>query len=105
MDLARKVLAGNKKSVPRLISMIEEGRDEGYAAVSFLFPYAGKAHAIGVTERAGALRAKSTGNQRRGIGELGEAIDPHFAYFRESPDSAGVDLYAAVKGVMETSFV
>jgi LAO/AO transport system kinase len=58
MDLARKVLAGDEKSAARLISMIEEGRDEGYAAVSFLFPHTGKAHVIGITGAPGA--GKST---------------------------------------------
>jgi len=45
----KKVLQGDERSAARLISMIEEGLDEGYEAVSLLFPYTGKAHIIGVT--------------------------------------------------------
>ncbi|MCX5811845.1 MAG: methylmalonyl Co-A mutase-associated GTPase MeaB [Proteobacteria bacterium] len=58
MDLAKKVLQGDEKSAARLISMIEEGGDEGHRAISLLFPHTGKAHIIGVTGTPGA--GKST---------------------------------------------
>jgi LAO/AO transport system kinase len=58
MDLAKKVLQGDEKSAARLISMMEDGRDEGYRAIPLLFPYTGKAHIIGVTGTPGA--GKST---------------------------------------------
>jgi LAO/AO transport system kinase len=81
MELVKKVLQGDERSAARLISMIEEGLDEGYEAVSLLFPYTGKAHIIGVTGAPGA--GKSTiidklavgyGRQGRKVGVI--AVDP-----------------------------
>lgn len=56
--LARKVLNGDEKSAARLISLIENGKPEGYAELSVLFPHTGNAHVIGITGPAGA--GKST---------------------------------------------
>jgi LAO/AO transport system kinase len=58
MDLAKKVLQGDEKSAARLISMIEDGGDEGHREISLLFSHTGKAHIIGVTGTPGA--GKST---------------------------------------------
>jgi len=58
MELVKKILQGDEGSAARLISMVEEGLDEGYKAVSLLFPHTGKAHVIGVTGAPGA--GKST---------------------------------------------
>jgi LAO/AO transport system kinase len=81
MELVKKVLRGDEKGAARLISMIEEGRDEGYQAVSLIFPYTGKAHIIGVTGAPGAGKstligklAVSFANQGRKVGII--AVDP-----------------------------
>ncbi|HQO64759.1 MAG TPA: hypothetical protein PK528_14205 [Syntrophorhabdus sp.] len=37
MELVDKVLRGDEGSAARLISMIEEGRDEGYEAIPSFF--------------------------------------------------------------------
>jgi LAO/AO transport system kinase len=58
MSLADKVLKGDDKSAARLISMIEEGEEEGYKELRRLLPHAKGAHVIGVTGPAGA--GKST---------------------------------------------
>lgn len=58
MELVKKILQGDEGSAARLISMIEDGLDEGYKAVSLLFPHTGRAHVIGVTGAPGA--GKST---------------------------------------------
>jgi LAO/AO transport system kinase len=81
MELVKKVLRGDEKSAARLISMIEEGRDEGYRAVSLIFPHTGKAHIIGVTGAPGAGKstlinklAVSFASQGRKVGII--AVDP-----------------------------
>ncbi|MDD5244757.1 MAG: methylmalonyl Co-A mutase-associated GTPase MeaB [Syntrophorhabdaceae bacterium] len=81
MELVKKVLQGDEGSAARLISMIEEGLDEGYEAVSLIFPYTGKAHVIGVTGGPGAGKstlinrlAASYGRQREKVGVI--AVDP-----------------------------
>ena len=81
MELVKKVLQGDEGSAARLISMIEEGLDEGYEAVSLLFPHTGKAHIIGVTGAPGAGKstvvdklAVSYGRQGGKVGVI--AVDP-----------------------------
>lgn len=81
MELVDKVLRGDEGSAARLISLIEEGRDEGYEAISLLFPHTGKAHVIGVTGAPGAGKstildklAISFGRQGGKVGII--AVDP-----------------------------
>jgi LAO/AO transport system kinase len=58
MSLAEQILKGDDKSAARLISLIEEGDEEGYKELRRLLPHTGGAHVIGVTGPAGA--GKST---------------------------------------------
>jgi LAO/AO transport system kinase len=58
MGLAEDVVKGDEKSAARLISLIEDGKQEGYDQLKLLLPYTGSAHVIGVTGPAGA--GKST---------------------------------------------
>lgn len=81
MELVKKVLQGDEGSAARLISMIEEGHDDGYKAVSLLFPHIGKAHIVGVTGAPGAGKstivdklAASFGRKGGKIGII--AVDP-----------------------------
>jgi LAO/AO transport system kinase len=79
--LAQKVLKGDEKSAARLISLIENGKPEGYAELSLLLPYIGSAHVIGITGPPGAGKSTITGrlavslfNQGRKVGVV--ATDP-----------------------------
>lgn len=81
MELAKKVLQGDEGSAARLISMIEEGLDEGYEALSLIFPHTGKAHVIGVTGGPGAGKSTLINRLAAGYGRQGEkvgviAVDP-----------------------------
>ena len=58
MELVEGVVKGNELCAAKLISLIEEGEQEGYLALRRLLPYTGNAHVIGVTGPAGA--GKST---------------------------------------------
>jgi LAO/AO transport system kinase len=49
MNLAESVLAGNRLALARLLTHLENGAEEGRAALSALFPHTGRAHLIGVT--------------------------------------------------------
>ncbi len=49
MTFVQDVLSGNRLSLARLLSKIEDDTLEGQAALSELFPHTGKAHLIGVT--------------------------------------------------------
>jgi LAO/AO transport system kinase len=47
--LVEDALAGNRLSLARLLTQVENGTPEGQRALDKLFPYAGRAHLIGVT--------------------------------------------------------
>jgi len=58
VDIAEKVLEGNRYALSRVLSQIENDTPEGRKALAALFPYTGKAHLIGVTGAPGT--GKST---------------------------------------------
>lgn len=49
MSLVKSVLAGNRLALARLLTQVENGLPEGWAALNELYPHTGKAHRIGVT--------------------------------------------------------
>jgi len=57
-DIVKRVLAGDRRAVARLISMIENDGDEARRALADLYPYTGQAHVVGVTGAPGT--GKST---------------------------------------------
>ena len=80
-SLARAILKGDEKSAARLITLIENGKAEGYAELSVLFAHTGNAHVIGITGPPGAGKSTLTGRlavslveQNRNVGVV--ATDP-----------------------------
>ena len=49
MNLIEGLLSGDRLSLTRLLTQVENDTDEGRAALTELFPHTGKAHLIGVT--------------------------------------------------------
>jgi len=49
MTLVESVLAGNRLALARLLTQVENGLPEGWAALNELYPHTGKAHRIGIT--------------------------------------------------------
>ena len=49
MSLIKSVLEGNRLSISRLLSQVENNSPESHAVLAELFPHTGKAHLIGVT--------------------------------------------------------
>lgn len=92
MSLAASVLAGDRYSLARLLTLVENDREEGRSGLAELFPHTGKAHLIGVTGAPGtgksslvnqlALHYRKTEGRRVGI----VAVDP------SSPFSGGAVL-------------
>jgi LAO/AO transport system kinase len=87
-SLTARVLAGERRAVARIISLVEDGGDEIGRIMSDLYPHTGKAYSVGVTGAPGAgksslverlvTRARA---ERRKVGVL--AVDP------SSPFSGG----------------
>ena len=57
-DIVKGVLAGDRRAVARLITMIENDGDEARGALADLYPHTGQAHIVGVTGAPGT--GKST---------------------------------------------
>jgi len=81
MELIKKVLQGDEKSAARLISIIEEGGDEGNRAISLIFPHTGRAHIIGVTGAPGSGKSTLIGKLAVSFADKGRkvgiiAVDP-----------------------------
>lgn len=58
MDWVEAALAGDRRAIARLISLVEEDDDAAHAAAAQLYPHTGRAYVIGVTGAPGA--GKST---------------------------------------------
>ena len=74
MGLVEEILEGSMKSAARLISQVEEGRDEAYAALSRLIPHTGKAHILGITGPAGSGKSTLTGHLAVSFSDLGGKV-------------------------------
>jgi LAO/AO transport system kinase len=57
-SLAERVLAGDRLSLARLLTLIENDHSEGTAALNLLYPHSGRAHLVGITGAPGT--GKST---------------------------------------------
>ncbi|HXG41101.1 MAG TPA: methylmalonyl Co-A mutase-associated GTPase MeaB [Dehalococcoidia bacterium] len=57
-ELVEKALAGDRRSLSRLLSLVENGYPEGREALRLLYPRSGRAHVVGITGAAGS--GKST---------------------------------------------
>lgn len=58
MDLARRVLTGDRRALARLLTLIEDEDREGLAELARLYPDTGRAHLVGITGAPGT--GKST---------------------------------------------
>ncbi len=58
MDLVDRLLAGDRRAVARLISLVENGAPESREALAALYPHTGHAHIVGITGSPGS--GKST---------------------------------------------
>jgi LAO/AO transport system kinase len=74
MGLVENILKGDMKSAARLISQVEEGRDEAYVALSRLIPHTGKAHILGITGPAGSGKSTLTGRLAVSFSDLGRKV-------------------------------
>ncbi|MBN1316294.1 MAG: methylmalonyl Co-A mutase-associated GTPase MeaB [Anaerolineales bacterium] len=90
-ELADKVLSGNRRSLARLITLVENEKSSIRGELAALYPHTGKAHIIGVTGAAGSGKstlvneiAKQLRKEDRTVGII--AVDP------TSPFSGGAVL-------------
>ena len=72
--LAARVLEGDERSAGRLISLIEEGTEEGYRELRGLFPFTGRAQIIGITGPPGAGKSTLTGGLALAFSKQGKKV-------------------------------
>jgi len=80
-ELAERLLAGNRRALSRLLTLIENDAPEGRRALRLLYPKAGRAHTIGLTGSAGSGKSTLSGAIARAMRRRGRtlgivAIDP-----------------------------
>ena len=80
-DLVERLLAGNRRALSRLLTLIENDTPEGRRALKALYPRSGRAHTVGLTGSAGSGKSTLSGaiaHEMRARGRtLGiVAIDP-----------------------------
>ncbi len=88
LDLTTAALAGNRRALARLLTLVENGTAEGAAALSALYPHTGHAHVIGFTGSPGAGKSTLVNRvalefRRRDVALAVVAVDP------SSPFSGG----------------
>jgi LAO/AO transport system kinase len=80
-ELVDRLLAGNRRALSRLLTLIENDATEGRRALRLLYPKSGRAHTIGLTGSAGSGKSTLSGaiareTRRRGHTLGIVAIDP-----------------------------
>lgn len=80
-DLADRILSGDEKTAARLISLLEEEREEAYEVLPLLYPAIKKSHIVGITGPPGAGKSSLAGrlavlfaSAHRQVGVV--AVDP-----------------------------
>lgn len=80
-ELVRRLIAGDRRALARVISLVEAGAPEGHEAVRLLYRRTGRAHTIGITGSAGtgkstltAALARAYRAQNKTVGVV--AVDP-----------------------------
>ncbi|MEZ4665397.1 MAG: methylmalonyl Co-A mutase-associated GTPase MeaB [Thermomicrobiales bacterium] len=90
-SLIEHALSGNQRAIARLATRLENDPAGSTAIVSALYPYAGKAHVIGITGPPGAGKSSLLAGVARTLSQRGKrvaivAVDP------SSPKSGGATL-------------
>jgi LAO/AO transport system kinase len=80
-DLVERLLAGNRRALSKLLTLIENESPQGRRALALLYPRSGSAHTVGMTGSAGAGKSTLSGavarelrRRKRTLGIV--AIDP-----------------------------
>lgn len=80
-ELVERLIAGDRRALARVLSLVEAGAPEGHEAVRRLYTRTGRAHTIGITGSAGTGKSTLTGSLARAYRARGRtvgivAVDP-----------------------------
>ncbi len=85
MELVTAALAGERRALARLLTLVENGTADGQTALAVLYPHTGRAHVIGVTGSPGAGKSTLVGRlarelRNRDLTVAIVAVDPSSPY-------------------------
>jgi LAO/AO transport system kinase len=86
-ELVRRLLAGERRALARVISLVEAGSPEGRQALTLLYRHTGRAHIAGITGGSGAGKSTLTSALTRNLRKRGRtvgivAVDPSSPFTR-----------------------
>lgn len=87
MDLADRVLAGERLALARLLTQVENDTPAGRQSLERLFPHAGKAHLVGITGAPGTGKSSLANQLARALRSRGGADAPRVAVLAVDPSS------------------
>lgn len=87
MDLVKGVLEGNRLTLARLLTQVENDTAEGRAALDQLFPHTGRAHLIGVTGSPGTGKSSLVNRLVQAFRGARGLQDPKVAVIAVDPSS------------------
>jgi len=73
-DAAQRLLEGDRRSLTRVITWVENGYPEAREAMRELFPHSGKAHVVGITGPTGSGKSTLVGALAREYRKMGRSI-------------------------------
>lgn len=73
-ELVERLLAGNRRALGRVLTLIENDTPEGRRALALLYPMAGRAHTVGLTGSAGSGKSTLTAALAREVRRRGQSI-------------------------------
>jgi LAO/AO transport system kinase len=72
--LVQQVLAGERRALARVISLVENGEPEGHEALRLLYPHTGRAHSVGLTGASGSGKSTLAGALAREFRRRGRSV-------------------------------
>jgi len=86
-DLVQRLLAGERRALARVITLVENATPQGRQAIALLYPHTGRAHLIGVTGGSGAGKSTLTNTLTLELRKRGRtvgivAVDPSSPFTR-----------------------